>query len=42
MFYFGWTTLMIIPIPILIAVMVALLWARTHPDRHGAQPAFKD
>ncbi len=42
MFYFGWTTLMIIPIPVLIAIMVALLWTRTHPDRHGAQPAYKD
>ena len=31
MFYFGWTTLMLVPIPILIAIVVALVWVRRDP-----------
>jgi len=31
MFYFGWTTLMLVPIPILVAVTVALFWVRKDP-----------
>ena len=31
MFYFGWTTLMLVPIPILIAICVALVWMRGDP-----------
>jgi len=31
MFYFGWTTLMFIPIPVLIAIVVALLYVRRDP-----------
>jgi len=31
MFYFGWTTLMLVPVPILVAVTVALLWVRNDP-----------
>ncbi|MDH3622115.1 MAG: MFS transporter [Gammaproteobacteria bacterium] len=31
MFYFGWTTLMLVPIPILIAITAALLWTRKDP-----------
>jgi hypothetical protein len=31
MFYFGWTTLMLVPIPILVAVTVALFWVRNDP-----------
>lgn len=31
MFYFGWTTLMLVPIPILIAITVALIWVRNDP-----------
>ena len=31
MFYFGWTTLMLVPIPILIAIVVALAWVRRDP-----------
>ena len=31
MFYFGWTTLMLVPIPVLIAVTVALVVVRKNP-----------
>jgi len=31
MFYFGWTALMLVPIPILVAITVALLWVRNDP-----------
>lgn len=31
MFYFGWTTLMVVPIPILIGIVVMLLWVRRDP-----------
>lgn len=31
MFYFGWTTLMLVPIPLLIAICVALVWTRGDP-----------
>jgi len=31
MFYFGWTTLMLVPIPILVAITVALFWVRNDP-----------
>ncbi len=31
MFYFGWTTLMFIPIPVLIAIVVALVYIRRDP-----------
>lgn len=31
MFYFGWTTLMLIPVPILVAITVALVWVRNDP-----------
>lgn len=31
MFYFGWTTLMLIPIPVLIAIVVALVYIRRDP-----------
>lgn len=31
MFYFGWTTLMLIPIPVLIAIVAALLYIRSDP-----------
>lgn len=40
MFYFGWTTLMLVPIPILIAIVVALVWVRRDPllqRRYAAQ-----
>lgn len=35
MFYFGWTTLMLVPIPILIAIVVALVWVRGDPLLRG-------
>jgi hypothetical protein len=31
MYYFGWTTLMLIPIPVLIAIVVALIYIRREP-----------
>ncbi len=31
MFYFGWTTLMLLPIPVLIAIIAALLYIRSDP-----------
>jgi MFS family permease len=31
MFYFGWTTLMLVPIPMLIAITAALIYIRTDP-----------
>lgn len=31
MFYFGWTTLMLIPMPLLAAICAALLWTRRDP-----------
>ena len=31
MFYFGWTTLMLIPIPVLIAIVAALVYIRRDP-----------
>ncbi len=31
MFYFGWTTLMLIPIPVLIAIVAALVYIRSDP-----------
>lgn len=31
MFYFGWTTLMLVPVPILVAITVALVWVRNDP-----------
>ena len=31
MFYFGWTTLMLVPIPLLIAICAALVWTRRDP-----------
>ena len=31
MFYFGWTTLMLIPIPVLIAIVTALVYIRRDP-----------
>lgn len=31
MFYFGWTTLMLVPIPILVVVTGVLLWTRNDP-----------
>jgi len=31
MFYFGWTTLMLVPIPVLIAITVALVVVRKDP-----------
>ena len=31
MFYFGWTTLMLVPIPLLVAICVALVWTRGDP-----------
>jgi MFS family permease len=31
MFYFGWTTLMLVPIPVLIAIVAALVYIRTDP-----------
>jgi len=31
MFYFGWTTLMLVPIPVLIAIVLALLYVRRDP-----------
>ena len=31
MFYFGWTTLMLVPIPLLAAICAALLWTRRDP-----------
>jgi MFS family permease len=31
MFYFGWTTLMLVPIPMLIAITAALVYIRTDP-----------
>lgn len=31
MFYFGWSTLMLVPIPILVAITVALFWVRNDP-----------
>lgn len=34
MYYFGWTTLMLVPIPILIAIVVALVWVRKDPLLH--------
>ena len=40
MFYFGWSTLMMVPIPILIGITVMLLWVRSDPmlqRRHQAK-----
>jgi MFS family permease len=31
MFYFGWTTLMVVPIPVLIAIIAALVYIRRDP-----------
>jgi len=31
MFYFGWTTLMLVPIPVLIAIVAALIYVRRDP-----------
>jgi len=31
MFYFGWTTLMVVPIPVLIAIIAALVYMRRDP-----------
>jgi len=31
MFYFGWSTLMMVPIPILIGITIMLLWVRRDP-----------
>ena len=31
MFYFGWSTLMLVPIPILVTITVALFWVRHDP-----------
>jgi len=31
MFYFGWTTLMLVPIPLLVSICVALVWTRRDP-----------
>lgn len=31
MFYFGWTTLMVVPIPVLIAIIAALIFIRRDP-----------
>ncbi len=36
MYYFGWGTLMLVPIPILIAICAALLLVRKDPVLHGA------
>jgi len=36
MFYFGWTTLMLVPIPLLAAICAALLWTRRDPLLHRA------
>jgi MFS family permease len=35
MFYFGWTALMLVPIPILVAITVALFWVRKDPLLQG-------
>ncbi len=39
MYFFGWTTLMLLPVPILIAICIALLLVRKDPllDRAGAE-----
>jgi len=40
MFYFGWTTLMLVPIPVLIAIIAALVYIRGDPlvrRRHVAE-----
>jgi uncharacterized membrane protein YgaE (UPF0421/DUF939 family) len=39
MYFFGWTTLMLLPIPILVAICVALLVVRKDPmlDRSAAK-----
>ena len=31
MYYFGWTTLMLVPIPVLVAICAALLLVRKDP-----------
>lgn len=33
MFYFGWTTLMLVPLPVLIGITIALLWIGRDPGR---------
>jgi len=35
MYFFGWHTLMLIPIPILIIICIALIIVRRHPMLHG-------
>ena len=38
MYYFGWTTLMIIPLPVLVGITIALLAIRREADRlHRSQ-----
>lgn len=39
MYFFGWTTLMLLPVPILLAICIALLLVRKDPllDRTGAE-----
>jgi len=36
MYFFGWSTLMLVPIPILVAICVALVWIRRDPLLHVA------
>jgi cyanate permease len=39
MFYFGWTTLMLVPIPMLVAIIAALVYVRSDPLVRGQHVA---
>ncbi len=42
MFYFGWTTLMLLPIPVLVGMVTALAWIRRDPLVRGRQQTRVD